>query len=291
MRRSIPTPPPAPPEVLLWKTTRFDIALDRPQVMGIVNLTPDSFSDGGLFHAPAKALDHARQLVEQGADILDLGAESTRPGATPVGEDEEWRRLQPVLQEVLKWQVPISIDTFRAATMRRALDMGVDIINDIWALRQPGAEAVCLAGDAGVCIMHMHGEPSTMQLSPMAGDAVPQVARFLTERRDHLQKQGMDASRIMLDPGIGFGKTVEQNFSLLARQQELSAFGPVLAGWSRKSALGAVTGFNAEQRQVPSVLAAVMAVERGAAIVRVHDVAATQAGLAVWRHTQQQAGA
>ena len=279
------------PDLQVWKTTRFDIALTQPRVMGIVNLTPDSFSDGGFFHAPERAIAHARLLVEQGADILDLGAESTRPGATPVGEDEEWRRLQPVLQEVLKWQVPISIDTFRAATMRRALDMGVDIINDIWALRQPGAEAVCLAGDAGVCIMHMHGEPSTMQLSPMAGDAVPQVARFLTERRDHLQKQGMDASRIMLDPGIGFGKTVEQNFSLLARQHEMLALGPVLAGWSRKSSLGAVTGLPVQERLVSSVTAAVLAAERGATVLRVHDVAQTVAGLKVWLATQSLKGA
>ena len=278
-----------PPDLQLWKTSRFDIALTQPRVMGIVNLTPDSFSDGGLFHAPARAIEHARLLIEQGADILDLGAESTRPGSTPVGEDEEWRRLQPVLQEVLKWQVPISIDTFRAATMRRALDMGVDIINDIWALRQAGAEDVCLASQAGVCIMHMHGEPATMQVSPMDGDAVPQVALFLTERRDHLQALGMSAPRIMLDPGIGFGKTVEQNFSLLQRQRELLAIGPVLAGWSRKSSLGAVTGLPVDQRMVPSVTAAVLAAERGASVLRVHDVAATVAALSVWRATDQPA--
>ena len=275
----------------VWKTTRFEIALTQPRVMGIVNLTPDSFSDGGLFLDPSKAIEQARRLLQEGADILDFGAESTRPGAQPVGEEEEWRRLAPVLQEVLAWQVPISVDTFRSATMRRALDLGVDIINDIWALRQPGAEQVCLKSSAGVCLMHMHGEPRTMQASPMSGDAVPQVVAFLKERQAALVQQGMSADRIVLDPGIGFGKTVEQNFSLLARQQELAAWAPVLAGWSRKSALGAVTGLPAQQRLLPSVLAAVMAVERGAALVRVHDVAATQAGLAVWRHTQQQAGA
>ena len=259
--------------------------------MGIVNLTPDSFSDGGLFLDPSKAIEQARRLLQEGADILDFGAESTRPGAQPVGEEEEWRRLAPVLQEVLAWQVPISVDTFRSATMRRALDLGVDIINDIWALRQPGAEQVCLNSQAGVCLMHMHGEPRNMQVSPMSGDAVPQVVAFLKERQAALVQKGLSADRIVLDPGIGFGKTVEQNFSLLARQQELAAWAPVLAGWSRKSALGAVTGLPAQQRLLPSVLAAVMAVERGAALVRVHDVAATQAGLAVWRHTQQQAGA
>jgi dihydropteroate synthase len=275
----------------VWKTTRFEIALTQPRVMGIVNLTPDSFSDGGLFLDPSKAIEHARRLLQEGADILDFGAESTRPGAQPVGEEQEWRRLAPVLQEVLTWQVPISVDTFRATTMRRALELGVDIINDIWALRQPGAEQVCLKSSAGVCLMHMHGEPRIMQASPMSGDAVPQVVAFLKERQAALIRQGMSANRIVLDPGIGFGKTVEQNFSLLARQQELAAWAPVLAGWSRKSALGAVTGLPAQQRQLPSVLAAVMAVERGAALVRVHDVAATQAGLAVWRHTQQHAGA
>ncbi len=266
----------------VWKTTRFDIALTRPRVMGIVNLTPDSFSDGGLFHAPERAIAHARQLLEEGADILDLGAESTRPGAPAVGEPEEWRRLQPVLREVLTWQVPVSVDTFRPDTMRRALELGVDIINDIWALRQPGAEAACLSSGAGVCLMHMHGEPATMQLSPMAGDAVPLVSDFLTQRRDHLVARGMSPERIVLDPGIGFGKTVAQNFSLLANQRELSALGPLLAGWSRKSALGAVTGLDVSQRLVPSVTAAVLAADRGARILRVHDVAATRAGLAVW---------
>lgn len=278
----MPIPAPVPPDLQLWKTSRFDIALTQPRVMGIVNLTPDSFSDGGLFHDPAQAIAHANQLLQEGADILDLGAESTRPGAPAVGDSEEWRRLEPVLREVLTWQVPISVDTFRPDTMRRALDLGVDIINDIWALRQPGAEAACLSSGAGVCLMHMHGEPATMQLAPMEGDAVCQVSDFLAHRRDHLVAQGMAAERIVLDPGIGFGKTVAQNFSLLAHQLELAALGPLLAGWSRKSALGAVTGLDVSQRLVPSVTAAVLAAERGARILRVHDVAATRAGLAVW---------
>ena len=282
---------PVRPELAVWRTTRFDIALTQPRVMGIVNLTPDSFSDGGLFHAPERAIEHARQLLEQGADILDLGAESTRPGAAPVGDDEEWRRLQPVLCEVLRWGVPISIDTFRAATMRRALDLGVDIINDIWALRQPGAEQAVRASRAGVCLMHMHGEPTTMQITPMDGDAVPQVLDFLRQRHDALCRSGVAPERITLDPGIGFGKTVEQNFSLLAHQRELCAVAPVLAGWSRKSSIGAVTGLPVQERMAPSVVAAVLAVERGASIVRVHDVAATVAGLAVWRQLGQAADA
>jgi dihydropteroate synthase len=284
---STPIPRPArPDELTVWQTTRFDIDLTRPRVMGIVNLTPDSFSDGGLFSAPERAIEHARRLVQEGADMLDLGAESTRPGADPVGDEEEWRRLQPVLSEVLRWGVPISVDTFRAGTMRRALDLGVDIINDIWALRQPGAEQAVLASRAGVCLMHMHGEPATMQISPMEGDVLAPVYRFLKKRHAQLLALGAASARITVDPGIGFGKTVEQNFSLLASQADLCAIAPVLAGWSRKSSIGAVTGLPVQERMAPSVVAAVLAVERGASIVRVHDVAATVAGLAVWRQTR-----
>jgi len=274
---------PVPLELTIWQTTRFDIALNQPRVMGIVNLTPDSFSDGGLFFSPSSAIAHAKRLVDQGADILDFGAESTRPGATPVGEDEEWRRLQPVLTEVLGWGIPISVDTFRAGTMRRALEMGVDIINDIWALRQPGALQAAASSRAGVCLMHMHGEPTTMQVRPMEGDAPSQVRDFLCQRHAEVCAQGVARARITIDPGIGFGKTVAQNFSLLAQQQNLCAIAPLLAGWSRKSSLGAVTGLEVDDRLVPSVVAAVLAVGRGAAIVRVHDVAATVAGLAVWK--------
>ena len=290
MRRSAPTHRPAQPELAVWQTTRFEIALTQTRVMGIVNLTPDSFSDGGLFHAPERAIAHARDLLEQGADILDLGAESTRPGAASVGDEQEWRRLQPVLSEVLRWGVPISVDTFRAATMRRALDLGVDIVNDIWALRQPGALQAVLDSRAGVCLMHMHGEPSTMQISPMQGDAVPEVLDFLRQRHAELCALGLSSARITVDPGIGFGKTVQQNFSLLARQHELRAIAPVLAGWSRKSSIGAVTGLPVEERMAPSVVAAVLAAQRGASIVRVHDVAATVAGLAMWRQLQETPG-
>jgi dihydropteroate synthase len=279
------SPVPALPDVSIWKTTRFDIDLTRPRVMGIVNLTPDSFSDGGLFHAPSQAIAHARHLLEQGADILDLGAESTRPGAHPLTHEQEWGRLQPVLQEVLRWNVPISVDTYRAQTMGKALEMGVDIINDIWALRQPQAQEICASSSAGLCIMHMHGEPTTMQLSPMSGDAVAQVADFLAQRKHDLIQSGVQAGRIVLDPGIGFGKTVEQNFSLLARQDELTPSGPLLVGWSRKSSLGAVTGLPTDQRLVPSVVAAVLAAQLGASVLRVHDVAATRAGLKVWSAT------
>jgi dihydropteroate synthase len=205
-----------------------------------------------------------------------------------LSDDEEWRRLAPVLTELIRWQVPLSVDTYRAITMRRALDLGVDIINDIWALRQPGALASVQASRCGVCVMHMHGEPQTMQREPMSGDAVKQVLNFLRERLQVLQAAGIAEARICLDPGIGFGKTVEQNFALLREQSQLMALGyPLLAAWSRKSSLGAVTGLAVQDRLVPSVAAAVLAVERGARIVRVHDVAATVAALQVWRSIAQ----
>ncbi|NBU45221.1 MAG: dihydropteroate synthase [Betaproteobacteria bacterium] len=276
------------PHVSFWETTRFRLELDRPRVMGIVNLTPDSFSDGGRWTTAEAALAHAQQLLKDGADILDIGAESSRPGAEPLSDDEEWRRLAPVLTELIRWQVPLSVDTYRAITMRRALDLGVDIINDIWALRQPGALASVQASRCGVCVMHMHGEPQTMQREPMSGDAVKQVLNFLLERLQVLQAAGIAEARICLDPGIGFGKTVEQNFALLREQSQLMALGrPILAAWSRKSSLGAVTGLDVQDRLVPSVAAAVLAVERGARIVRVHDVAATVAALQVWRSIAQ----
>jgi dihydropteroate synthase len=272
------------PHVSFWETTRFRIQLDRPRVMGIVNLTPDSFSDGGRWTTAEAALAHARQLLQEGADILDIGAESSRPGAQPLSDDEEWQRLEPVLHELVRWQVPVSVDTYRAETMRRALDLGVDIINDIWALRQPGALATVQAYPCGVCVMHMHGEPQTMQREPMTGDVIAQVLNFLRERLHALQAAGVADARICLDPGIGFGKTVEQNFALLREQSQLLDLGyPLLAAWSRKSSLGAVTGLDVQERLVPSVAAAVLAVERGARVVRVHDVAATVAALQVWR--------
>jgi len=280
---------------MMWQTSRFDIDLSRPRVMGIVNLTPDSFSDGGRHAGTAAGLRHAEQLLREGADMLDVGGESTRPGSPAVGAEEEWRRIEGFLREAVRWQVPISVDTYKAQTMRAALDLGVDIVNDIWALQQPGAEAAVLAHPrCGLCLMHMHRDPQTMQKAPMHGDVVPQVAQFLAARAQSLRVQGVAAERIVLDYGIGFGKTVAQNFSLLARQPELLALGyPLLAGWSRKSSLGAVLARGGEppepaQRLVASVAAAVLAVERGARVVRVHDVGATVQALTVWHHTQVQ---
>ncbi|MDD0837784.1 dihydropteroate synthase [Curvibacter sp. HBC61] len=274
---------------MFWQTSRFRLELNRPLVMGIVNVTPDSFSDGGRHDTLQQALAHAEQLLAQGADLLDLGGESTRPGSPPVGLDEEWRRLEGVLREVVRWQVPISVDTYKAEVMRRALDLGVDVINDIWALRQPGAPEVVAAHPAcGVCLMHMHRDPQTMQVAPMVGDVVPQVLSFLQDASAGLLARGVARERIVLDAGVGFGKTVEQNFALLARQHELDQSGwPWLAGWSRKSSLGAVTGLDVADRLVPSTTAAVLAADRGARVLRVHDVRETVAALQVWQAVRQ----
>lgn len=269
-----------------WRTTRFEIDLAQPRVMGIVNVTPDSFSDGGAHSSTEAALRHCVRLVEEGADILDIGGESTRPGSPAVPLDEELARVVPVVREAVKLQVPVSVDTYKPEVMRAVLDLGADIVNDIWALRRPGARAAVAAhSGCGICLMHMHRDPQTMQAAPMEGDVVPAVHAFLEEQARALLALKVAPERITLDPGIGFGKTVAQNFALLARQQELLAAGwPLLVGWSRKSSLGAVTGIEtAAGRVAPSVAAAVLAVERGAAIVRVHDVRETVAALAVWR--------
>jgi dihydropteroate synthase len=273
-----------------WLTTRFELDLSQPIVMGIVNVTPDSFSDGGQHADTAGALKHAERLLREGAGILDIGAESTRPGAQSVPLAQELARLVPLLSELVRWQVPISVDTYKPEVMQAALDLGVDIINDIWALRQPGAEAVIAAHpNCGVCLMHMHREPQTMQLSPMSGDVVDAVLHFLQTRKNHMQGLGVDARRLMMDPGIGFGKTVAQNFRLLAHHQDLLALGsPVLAGWSRKSSLGAVLATDGQlpepaERQAASVAAALLAADRGASVLRVHDVKETVDALKVWQ--------
>jgi len=275
----------------VWQTSRFRIDLAQPRVMGIVNVTPDSFSDGGAHASTQAALQHCEQLLKEGADILDIGGESTRPGSPAVPLDAELARVLPVVREAMKLNVPISIDTYKPEVMRAVLDLGADIVNDIWALRQPGArEAVAAHPSCGVCLMHMHRDPQTMQAVPMAGDVIPEVLSFLTVQVQLLRALGVDHSRITLDPGVGFGKTGAQNFALLARQCELLAGGyPLLLGWSRKSSIGAVTGIEAAgERIVPSVAAAVLAVDRGAAVVRVHDVRDTVAALAVWRAMKAQ---
>ena len=285
-----------------WQTTRFQVDLSQPRVMGIVNVTPDSFSDGGHHFAVDAARTHCEQLLQEGADMLDIGGESTRPGAKPVSAVDEWTRVQPVLQHALTLGVPISVDTYKPQVMQWALDAGADIINDVWAMRWRGdgvgaspsaanaAEVIAQHGVCGVCLMHMHREPQTMQISPMEGDAVPQVAQFLLEAARGLEAAGVGRARICWDYGIGFGKTVAQNFALLARQRELLAYGyPLLAGWSRKSSLAAAAAWGEEgSRLTASVTAAVLAADRGARVLRVHDVAATKQGLAVWAAMQAQ---
>jgi len=283
---------------LLWQTTRFSIDLARPCIMGIVNITSDSFSDGGKYSNSQTALAHCEQLVRDGAHILDLGGESSRPGAKPLPVEEELARVLPLLRDALTLGVPISVDTYKAAVMQAVLDLGADIINDIWALRQPGVsggasalEVVAQHPRCGVCLMHMHGEPQTMQLQPMpelrdtgAIEVCTEVRLFLEKRTHSLIAQGVDKSRIAWDMGIGFGKTNAQNFSLLRHQADwLQSGHPILVGWSRKSSLGAVTGLSVEHRLVPSVVAALLAVQQGANVVRVHDVRETAAALQVWK--------
>jgi dihydropteroate synthase len=274
----------------VWQTSRFSIDLTQAKVMAIVNLTPDSFSDGGQLTNVSQALDHAQTLLAHGADILDIGGESSRPGAQAVSVEEELVRIVPFIQEALQWQVPLSVDTAKPEVMRVVLDMGVDIVNDIWALRQPGAlNVVSQHARCGVCLMHMHREPQTMFEQPMAGDAVVAVKDFLSQRVQTLLAQGITPGRIVLDPGIGFGKTIDQNLSLLTRQAELLSLGyPLLAGWSRKGTLGkltAVKGVVSEphNRVGASVGAALMAVQNGASLVRVHDVLETVQALRFWQ--------
>lgn len=268
-----------------WQTTRFAIDLSRPKVMGIVNVTPDSFSDGGQHAEVRSALQHCEQLIRDGADILDIGGESTRPGSPTLAPDEEWARLADVLAEAVKLGVPVSVDTCKTEVMARALDLGVDIINDIRALEAPGAEQVVLEhGHCGVCLMHMLGVPATMQEQPNYGDVVSEVRTYLSARAKKLLNGGMVRDRICLDPGVGFGKTPEHNLDLLRRQSDLLSLGwPLLIGWSRKSTIGYVTGKPVEQRLAGSLAAALAGVQRGAHVVRVHDVAETVDALKVWQ--------
>ncbi len=271
---------------MIWQTARFQIDLRTPKIMGIVNVTPDSFSDGGKYASSGSAIKHAEKLLQDGADILDIGGESSRPGAPQVPLEVELSRVLPVVVEAVKLGVPVSVDTYKPQVMQAVLDAGADIINDIWALRQGGAaEVVAQHRSCGICLMHMHKEPQSMQSEPMQGDAasvVAQVLFFLEQRRRYIWRLGVDVTRLAIDPGIGFGKTVEQNFALLSRQRELLVLGlPVLSGWSRKSSLGAVTGLTMAERMPPSIVAAVLAVQNGASIVRVHDVRETAAALKV----------
>jgi dihydropteroate synthase len=250
--------------------------------MGVINVTPDSFSDGGRFIDPKAAVDHANALIAEGADILDIGAESSRPGARGVPAEEELSRLIPVLEGLSDCAVPISVDTTKPDVMRAAIAAGASMINDIGALRASGALEAVAASGAGVCLMHMQGEPRTMQHEPRYQDVVAEVGAFLAGRVAEAEAAGIARERIAVDPGFGFGKTVAHNFELLRNLERIAAQGlPVLAGWSRKSTLGAITGRGAEDRLAASLAAALLAVQHGAKILRVHDVAATRDALAV----------
>jgi len=268
----------------LWQTQRFAIDLTRPRVMGIVNVTPDSFSDAGRHGDAASAIAHCDALLREGADILDIGGESTRPGARTPSVEEELQRVLPVLRHAVTLGVPVSVDSSQPRVMQAALDLGVDIVNDVRALQREGAlDMLAAHPSAGVCLMHMQGEPGTMQAVPQYADVLAEVRSFLAARHAALRARGVAAERIVVDPGIGFGKSVAHNLALLQRQSELLLVGaPLLVGWSRKSTLGALTGRPVQERRDVSVAAALMAVQRGASIVRVHDVAPTVDALALW---------
>jgi dihydropteroate synthase len=280
-RRAQPLPPPAPESLIgVLRCGGFLLPLDRPLLMGVVNITPDSFSDGGRFLDAKAAIAHARRLVDEGADILDIGGESSRPGAQAVAEQEELARVLPVLK-ALK-DVPVSVDTRRPAVMRAVLAEGASMINDIEALEAPGALDAVADTDCAVCLMHKKGDPATMQQDPSYGDVASEVKQYLKTRVAACEIAGIEKDRITIDPGFGFGKTVEHNFSLLKRLPELAALGvPVVAGWSRKSTLGAVTGRPVGERLAASLAAALLAVQHGATILRVHDVRETRDALAV----------
>jgi dihydropteroate synthase len=262
---------------------RFRLNLDRPLVMGILNVTPDSFSDGGHYARPDLALNHAQQMIAEGADLIDVGAESTRPGAEPVEPALELRRLMPVLEALVPLGVPLSVDTRRPEVMRAALAMGADCINDVQALQAEGALDAVRESNCAVCLMHMQGTPGTMQAAPNYQDVVAEVGQFLRDRLNAVRRVGLASNRLLLDPGIGFGKTLEQNLALIGRLSELAPEIPVLIGLSRKRMVGDLTGRPLSERLSGSVGGALAAIARGAAIVRVHDVAATVDALAVWR--------
>jgi dihydropteroate synthase len=270
-----------------WRCGRFLFDFTkrrRPVVMGILNATPDSFSDGGKFKSPIDAIAQAELMIESGVDLIDIGGESTRPGAEPVELQEELDRVLPVIEALKDCGVPLSIDTYKAETMRQALRAGVDCVNDIWALRQVGAvNAVLESKDCGIILMHMQRDPQTMQFNPEYQDVLAQVMQFLNERAELLKVKGVEENRIAIDPGLGFGKSLEHNLTMLTHFDQFSQLGySVLAGISRKSMLGKITGKDTHERLAPSIAAAIMAADRGARIVRVHDVPETVDALKLW---------
>lgn len=261
----------------------FQFDLSRPLVMGIINVTPDSFSDGGQHLQHESALAHAQQLIMEGADLLDIGGESTRPGALPVSVQQEMDRVLPILEGLRGAPVPISIDTRKPEVMRAAIAAGAQMVNDIDALQNVAAMQAVAASNVAVCLMHKQGDPSSMQAQPHYRNVVAEVSAFLRGRIAAAEAAGIQRNRIVIDPGFGFGKTLEHNLALLGELNGLAEFGvPVLAGLSRKSMLGALTGQDVTQRLPASIAAALIAVQRGAAIVRVHDVGATVDALKIW---------
>ena len=261
----------------------YQLALNRPHVMGIINITPDSFSDGGKYASTDLAVAHALQLVAEGADILDIGGESTRPGAIPVALEDELNRVIPVIQALKKvCQVPLSIDTYKPEVMRQAIAAGADIVNDVNALQAPGALEIVADSNAGVCLMHMQGTPQTMQQDPRYDDVVHEVKAFLEARMSVALAHGIAKERITLDPGFGFGKRTVHNIALIQQLEQLTAIGrPLLVGLSRKSVLGAITGNDEQQRLYAGIAASVISAMKGAKILRVHDVKATVDALKV----------
>jgi dihydropteroate synthase len=247
--------------------------------MGVVNITPDSFSDGGKFLAAEDAVAHARRLADEGADIVDLGGESTRPGAAPVSEAQELKRILPVLEKL--GDLCVSVDTRRPGVMKAALEAGASMINDVQALQAPGALDAVRSGDCAVCLMHMQGEPATMQQDPRYDDVVADVSKFLRSRVAACEQGGIARARITLDPGFGFGKTVAHNLTLLKHLREVGDL-PIVAGLSRKSSLGKITGRPADERLAASLAMALVALQNGASILRVHDVRETRDVIAVW---------
>ncbi|CAM5435544.1 dihydropteroate synthase [Eoetvoesiella caeni] len=263
---------------------RFELSLERPLIMGIINVTPDSFSDGALHLDADAAIAHGLRLIDEGADLLDIGAESTRPGAAPVALDDELQRLLPVIEALRDSGVPLSIDTFKPSVMRHVLDAGADMINDIYAFRQPGALDAVAQSRCGLCVMHMQGEPRTMQQAPRYEDVVQEVRGFLLARVGAMREKGIQPERILLDPGFGFGKTPAQNYLLLRQLAQLQfETYPWLVALSRKSMIGHITGRPASERLGGSIAGALAGIARGAKMVRVHDVAATVDAIKVWQ--------
>lgn len=261
---------------------RFNLPLHRPLIMGIVNVTPDSFSDGGRHGSAAAGIEHAFRLLEEGADILDIGGESSRPGAQPVGIDEELRRVLPLIEALRGGNVPVSVDTCKTEVMRAAIAAGADMINDIHALQGEGALEAVAGSNVAACLMHKQGTPQTMQLAPRYGDVAADVMAFLAARMAAAQAAGISRERLVVDPGFGFGKSLEHNLTLLRQLDRFQALGvPLLAGLSRKSMLGQITGLDVDARLIPSIAAAVIAAMKGARIIRVHDVKASKEALQI----------